>query len=91
MGGAARTPRAGARRRLTGTREGDTTGSVGAAMDENSGPADELTPREAARLRARDRKRTTRMVVDNAAVKRTALALAQRRERVPPPPPGPAG
>jgi hypothetical protein len=40
---------------------------------------DELTPRERARLRARDRKRRTPMVVDNAAVKRTALALAQRR------------
>jgi hypothetical protein len=40
---------------------------------------DELSPRERARLRARDRKRTTPMVVDNAAVKRTALALAQRR------------
>ena len=40
---------------------------------------DELTPRETARLRARDRKRATRMVVDNAGVKRTALALAQRR------------
>ena len=40
---------------------------------------DELTPREKARLRARDRKRATRMVVDNAGVRRTALALAQRR------------
>ena len=40
---------------------------------------DELTAHERARLRARDRKRTTQMVVDNAAVKRTALALARRR------------
>jgi hypothetical protein len=40
---------------------------------------DELSPRERARLRTRDRKRTTQMVVDNAGVKRTALALAQRR------------
>jgi hypothetical protein len=46
--------------------------------DERDAP-DELTPREQARLRARDRKRSTRMVVDNAGVKRTALALAQRR------------
>ena len=37
-----------------------------------------LTPREAAHLRARDRKRSTRMVVDNAGVKRILLA---RRER----------
>ncbi len=44
-------------------------------------PPEELTPRERARLRARDRKRTTRMVVDSAGLKRTALALAQRRER----------
>jgi hypothetical protein len=37
-----------------------------------------LTPREAAHLRARDRKRSTRMVVDNAGVKRILLA---RRDR----------
>ena len=42
-------------------------------------PGSELSPRERARVRARDRKRSTRMVVDNAGVKRTALALAQRR------------
>jgi len=47
---------------------------------------DELTPRERARLRSRDRKRTTQMVVDNAGIKRTALALAQRRATKPPPP-----
>jgi hypothetical protein len=56
---------------------------------------DELSPRERARLRARDRKRTTPMVVDNAGVKRTALALAQRRAARAPVPPqpedGPAG
>jgi hypothetical protein len=40
---------------------------------------DELTSRERARMRARDRKRATPMVVDNAGVKRTALALAQKR------------
>lgn len=51
---------------------------------------DEMTARERARLRARDRKRATRMVVDNAGVKRTALALAQRRaaQQSSPPPPG---
>lgn len=46
---------------------------------EQSDVPDELTANERARLRHRDRKRTTQMVVDNAAVKRTALALAQRR------------
>lgn len=45
---------------------------------------DELTPGERARLRTRDRKRTTPMVVDNAGIKRTALALAQRRSARPP-------
>jgi hypothetical protein len=49
---------------------------------------EELTARERARLRARDRKRSTRMVVDAAGLKRTALALAQRRAAtaLPPPP-----
>jgi hypothetical protein len=37
-----------------------------------------LSARELAHLRARDRKRTTRMVVDNAGVKRILLA---RRDR----------
>jgi hypothetical protein len=41
--------------------------------------SDQLTPRERARVRRRDRKRTTVMVVDNAGVKRTAPALARRR------------
>jgi hypothetical protein len=47
---------------------------------------EELSARERARLRARERKGATRMVVDNAGVKRTALALARRRERPGPPP-----
>jgi hypothetical protein len=46
-------------------------------------PSDEMSPRERARLRNRDRKRTTTMVVDNAAVKRTAAALANRRAAKP--------
>jgi hypothetical protein len=65
---------------------------VGVPTDDSE-PLDELTPRQRARLRARDRKRTTPMVVDNAAVKRTALALARRRASrtiSPPPPNGPA-
>jgi hypothetical protein len=49
---------------------------------------DELTPRERARLRTRDRKRATTMVVDNAGVKRTALALARKRAAKAPRPPG---
>jgi len=54
--------------------------------DDGEAP-DDLTPRERARLRSRDRKRTTHMVVDNAGIKRMALALAQRRapKAVPPP------
>jgi hypothetical protein len=53
--------------------------------DDGEAP-DDLTPRERARLRSRDRKRTTQMVVDNAGIKRMALALAQRRapKAVPP-------
>ena len=40
---------------------------------------DELTPKEAARLRARERKaRPPKMVVDNAGVKRIQLALRDR-------------
>ena len=38
----------------------------------------DLSPRERARLRSRDRKRITRMVVDNAGVKRI---LQARRDR----------
>ena len=37
---------------------------------------DELSPREAARIRARDRKaRPPKMVIDNAGVKRIQLSL----------------
>jgi hypothetical protein len=40
---------------------------------------DDLSPREAARIRARDRKaRPPKMVVDNAGVKRIQLALRDR-------------
>ncbi len=52
---------------------------------------EELTPRERARLRARDRKRTTPMVVDSAGLKKTALALAQRRSKPGQAPPGGTG
>ncbi len=37
-----------------------------------------LSPRELARLRGRDRKRSTRMVVDNAGVKRILQAQRDR-------------
>jgi hypothetical protein len=53
---------------------------------EPSDAPEELTARERARLRNRDRKRTTQMVVDNAGLKRTALALAHRRAARPSPP-----
>ncbi|HEY6378919.1 MAG TPA: hypothetical protein VI316_07045 [Candidatus Dormibacteraeota bacterium] len=43
-------------------------------------PAEQLPAPEAARVRARDRKRTTRMVVDNAGVKRVQLARRDRAE-----------
>ncbi|MEO8897677.1 MAG: hypothetical protein ABI352_00480 [Candidatus Dormibacter sp.] len=56
------------------------------ATDDRDVP-EELTPRQRARLRARDRKRTTRMVVDAAGLKSTALALAHRRTAHPTPPP----
>jgi hypothetical protein len=40
---------------------------------------DELSPREAARIRARDRKaRPPKMIVDNAGIKRIQLALRDR-------------
>ena len=40
---------------------------------------DDLSPKEAARLRARDRKaRPPKMVVDNAGVKRIQIALRDR-------------
>ena len=41
----------------------------------------ELPPPERERLRQRDRKRTTRMVVDNAGVKRVQQAVAERQRR----------
>jgi hypothetical protein len=43
----------------------------------------ELPERERAHLRQRDRKRVTRMVVDNAGVKRLQTAVRARR-RTPP-------
>ena len=46
--------------------------------------ADALPASEAARVRHRDRKRRTPMVVDNAAVKRIVLARQQRRRRTEP-------
>jgi hypothetical protein len=56
------------------------------AADEDESP-EQLSPREKARLRARERKRTTRMVVDSAGLKRNALALAHRRAGHAPTPP----
>ena len=44
-------------------------------------PPEDLTPSEAARNRHRDAKRVTKMVVDNAGVKRIAPALAARSAR----------
>jgi hypothetical protein len=47
----------------------------------------ELSPKERARIRARERKRRPpKMVVDNAGVKRIQLALRARREALPKPP-----
>jgi len=43
---------------------------------------EELSPKEAARVRARERKaRPPKMVVDNAGVKRIQLALGDRAKR----------
>jgi hypothetical protein len=43
---------------------------------------DDLSPKEAARLRARERKaRPPKMVVDNAGVKRIQIALRDRPKR----------
>jgi hypothetical protein len=50
------------------------------ARKDKTPPAD-LTPTEAARNRHRDAKRVTKMVVDNAGVKRIAPALAARNVR----------
>jgi len=47
----------------------------------------ELSPKEQARLRARERKnRPPKMVVDNAGVKRIQLALKTRKQPRPKPP-----
>ena len=45
------------------------------------GSEQELPGKERARIRHRDRKRETRMVVDNAAVKRLIPAVAERRRK----------
>jgi hypothetical protein len=43
-------------------------------------PGDALPAAEVARIRARDRKRTTRMVVDNAGLKKVVLAQRDRAQ-----------
>jgi hypothetical protein len=50
------------------------------ADSENHDSEPALSPRELARLRHRDRKRTTSMVVDNAGVKRILLARQAREQ-----------
>ncbi|HWW10816.1 MAG TPA: hypothetical protein VNY76_11275 [Candidatus Acidoferrales bacterium] len=50
-------------------------------MAETDGTEQELPQKERARIRHRDRKRQTRMVVDNAAVKRIVPAVAERRRK----------
>ena len=47
----------------------------------DGGSEQELPEKERARIRHRDRKRETRMVVDNAGVKRLVPAVAQRRRK----------
>jgi hypothetical protein len=47
-------------------------------MESEPGEEAELSEREREHLRHRDRKRTTRMVVDNAGVKRVQQAVARR-------------
>lgn len=49
-------------------------------MAKRDDAGDLLPAAEAAHLRARDRKRTTRMVVDNAGVKQVQLARRDRAE-----------
>ena len=49
-----------------------------AAQDTTPETSPQLSARELAHLKARDRKRTTRMVVDNAGVKRILLAQRHR-------------
>jgi len=41
----------------------------------------ELPPKQRAHIRRRDRKRETRMVVDNAAVRRITPAVQERRRQ----------
>lgn len=48
---------------------------------ENDRPDDELGDPERARADRRDRRRRTRMVVDNAGVKRLRQALARRAHK----------
>ena len=48
---------------------------------------EELPDKERARIRHRDRKRETRMVVDNAGVRRVIPAVEQRRRQEGDPPP----
>ena len=43
--------------------------------------ADDLPEKEKARIRHRDRKRETRMVVDNAGVRRLLPAIEEQRTR----------
>jgi hypothetical protein len=49
------------------------------AAPDNGDSLERLSAREAARVRARDRKRRTPMVVDNAAVRRLLLQRAAKR------------
>jgi hypothetical protein len=50
-------------------------------MSRDDDPQPELPEAEAARVRHRDRKRTTPMVVDNAGVRRVLPAIRERRLR----------
>jgi len=58
-------------------------GTIELAMADQDAPDHDalLAPRELARQRGRDRKRTTRMVVDNAGVKRILQAQRDRAAR----------
>jgi hypothetical protein len=51
------------------------------ADDNGAEPYPELPKKEQARLKHRDRKRETRMVVDNAGVKRLIPAVRERAGR----------
>ncbi|TMB89011.1 MAG: hypothetical protein E6J45_10735 [Chloroflexi bacterium] len=48
-------------------------------MSDAPEPQPELPPKEVSRIRHRDRKRETRMVVDNAGVRRVLAAVRRRR------------